>query len=124
MLTSPPYGSHIHGHVRTTRDGAPKIAECHHRYSHARGNLAHRNLDELLHGVGRILAASAGLLRLGGVVAATVRPIRLKGELVDLPARVIEAAERNGLVLVERFAALLCGLRDGGLVTRASESSG
>ncbi|MBA9003091.1 TRM11 family SAM-dependent methyltransferase [Thermomonospora cellulosilytica] len=120
VLTSPPYGASTHGHVRTERDGADRLTKWNHRYSHDRGNLAHRNLDELLHGVGRILAASAGLLRPGGVVAVTVRPIRIKGELVDLPGRVIEVAEDNGLVLVERFAALLCGLRDGGLVTRAS----
>ena len=120
VLTSPPYGASTHGHVRTERDGADRLTKWNHRYSRDRGNLAHRNLDELLYGVGRILADGASLLRPGGVVAVTVRPIRIKGDLADLPGRVIEAAGQNGLVLVERFAALLCGLRGGGLVTRAS----
>ncbi|SEG26966.1 DNA methylase [Thermomonospora echinospora] len=121
VLTSPPYGSHTHGHVRSGRDnGGGKLLKQDHRYSHDRGNLAHQGIDDLLHGVGRILGGSAELLRPGGVLAVTVRPIRVKGELVDLPGRVIETAGRAGLVLTDRFAALLCGLRDGGLVTRAS----
>jgi tRNA G10 N-methylase Trm11 len=121
VLTSPPYGSHTHGHVRSDRDnGGGKLIKWDHRYSHDRGNLAHHNLDGLLHGVGHILGGSAELLRPGGVVAVTVRPIRVKGELIDLPGRLIETAERAGLVLMGRFAALLCGLRNGGLVTRAS----
>ncbi|GAA4132267.1 TRM11 family SAM-dependent methyltransferase [Actinomadura keratinilytica] len=121
VLTSPPYGSHTHGQVRSGRDnGGGKLLKWDHRYSHDRGNLAHHHLDGLLHGVGRILGGSAELLRPGGVLAVTVRPIRVKGELIDLPGRLIETAEQAGLVLTGRFAALLCGLRNGGLVTRAS----
>jgi hypothetical protein len=54
------------------------------------------------------------------VVAITVRPIRVNGELIDLPGHVAVTAEAAGLVLCHRLAALLCGLRDGGLVNRAS----
>ncbi|TDC68435.1 site-specific DNA-methyltransferase [Actinomadura sp. GC306] len=121
VLTSPPYGSHTHGHIRSGRDnGGGKIDKRHHRYSTDRGNLAHQPLPGLLDAFGRILAGSATLLRPGGVIAITVRPIRVKGGLIDLPGQVIDTAQRHGLALVGRYAALLAGLRDGRLVNRAS----
>ena len=121
VLTSPPYGSHTHGHVRSGRDnGGGKVIKRHHRYSTDRANLAHQPLPGLLTGVGQILAGSATLLRPGGVIAVTVRPIRVKGELIDLPGHLITTAERHGLALAGRHAALLAGLRDGRLVNRAS----
>lgn len=91
-----------------------------HRYSTDKGNLAHQGLPHLLDGFGQILAGCGELLRPGGVVAITVRPIRVNGRLVDLPGEVAETAQASGLVLVHRMAALLCGLRNGGLVNRAS----
>ncbi|WP_301174571.1 TRM11 family SAM-dependent methyltransferase [Actinomadura geliboluensis] len=121
VLTSPPYGSTTHGHVCTSRDnGGRKIDKSHSRYSTDRRNLAHRPTAELVAGFGQILTGCAALLRPGGVIAVTVRPFRVAGELVDLPGQVITTAEDSGLVLVDRFAALLCGLRDGQIVTRAS----
>jgi hypothetical protein len=121
VLTSPPYGSHTHGHIRSSRDnGGGKVLKRHHRYSTDRGNLAHQPLSGLLDGFGRILAGSAILLRPQGAIAVTVRPIRVKGELIDLPGMVIDTAARNGLILASRYAALLAGLRGGRLVNRAS----
>ncbi|MGI5207700.1 TRM11 family SAM-dependent methyltransferase [Spirillospora sp. CA-108201] len=121
VLTSPPYGSRTHGHIRSGRDnGGGKIVKRHHRYSTDRGNLAHQDLSGLLAGFGQILAGSAALLRRGGRIAVTVRPIRVRGELIDLPGQVIDTARHQGLVLTGRHAALLAGLRDGGLVNRAS----
>ncbi|WP_395111583.1 TRM11 family SAM-dependent methyltransferase [Actinomadura sp. SCN-SB] len=121
VLTSPPYGSQTHGHVRSgTRQGDGPVTKWNHRYSTDRGNLAHRSMPELLDGFGQILAASSQLLRPGGVIAVTVRPIRVRGELIDLPGHVIDTAHQYGLVLTGRLVALLAGLRDGGLVTRAS----
>ncbi|GAA2456222.1 hypothetical protein GCM10010191_89470 [Actinomadura vinacea] len=122
ILTSPPYGSHTHGHVRSgTRDGdGGPVTKWNHRYSTDRGNLAHHNLTALLSGFGQILDASAQLLRPCGIIAITVRPIRHQGELIDLPGRVIQTAHHHGLVLTDRLAALLAGLRDGELIPRAS----
>ncbi|MGI5206258.1 TRM11 family SAM-dependent methyltransferase [Spirillospora sp. CA-108201] len=121
VLTSPPYGSHTHGHIRSGRDnGGGKILKRHHRYSTDRGNLAHQPLPGLLTGFGQILSSGGTLLRPGGVIAVTVRPIRVRGQLVDLPGQVIETADRSGLVLTGRHVALLAGLRDGRLVNRAS----
>ncbi|MFC9973889.1 TRM11 family SAM-dependent methyltransferase [Spirillospora sp. NPDC127200] len=120
VLTSPPYGAHTHGHVKSAKQSGGKVEKTNHRYSTDRGNLAHRKLDDLLEGFGRIVSSSAELLQPFGVVAVTVRPIRVTGELVDLPGLVTEAAERHGLVLCDRFAALLAGVRDGELVNRAS----
>ncbi|RSN56681.1 RNA methyltransferase [Actinomadura sp. WAC 06369] len=120
-LTSPPYGSHTHGQVRSRRDnGGGSVIKRHHRYSADRGNLAHQPLPALLDGFGQVLAGTATLLRPAGAIAVTVRPIRVKGELIDLPGHVIDAAQEHGLVLTGRHAALLAGLRDGGLVSRAS----
>lgn len=121
VLTSPPYGATTHGQVVTGRDnGGGKIDKSHYRYSTDRRNLAHRPTAELVAGFGEILTGCAELLRPGGVIAVTVRPFRVAGELVDLPGQVIATAESSGLVLADRFAALLCGLRDGQIVTRAS----
>jgi len=122
VLTSPPYGSYTHGHVRSGHrdgDGGP-VTKSNHRYSTDRGNLAHRSVPELLDGFGHILAATTRLLRPSGVIALTVRPIRMRGELIDLPGLVVDTAHEHGLALVDRYVALLAGLRDGGLVSRAS----
>jgi SAM-dependent methyltransferase len=121
VLTSPPYGASTHGHVRSRRDsGQERIEKWDTRYSTDRGNLAHCGLEELFDGFTQILAGCARVLKSGGVVAVTVRPIRVKGELVDLPGHVIQAAERAGLIPADRLVALLCGLRDGQIVSRAS----
>ncbi|MBO2454362.1 hypothetical protein J4573_45255 [Actinomadura barringtoniae] len=121
VLTSPPYGSYTHGHIKSgTKSSGGKIEKSNHRYSTDPGNLAHQRLDTLLDGFGQILSGCAELLKPYGVVAVTVRPIRVNGELVDLPGRVAEVAERSGLVLTNRLAALLCGVRGEGLVNRAS----
>ncbi|MFI0424494.1 hypothetical protein [Spongiactinospora sp. 9N601] len=56
-------------------------------------NLADRRLPELVEGFGEILAGCGELLRAGGIVAVTVRPIRVDG----------------GLVLAYRVVALPCG---------------
>jgi tRNA G10 N-methylase Trm11 len=121
VLTSPPYGSHVHGHVRPQDPNAgERVTKWNQRYSRDKANLAYRGMKELLEGFARILAGASTLLRTGGVIAVTVRPIRVKGELVDLPGLVIEAAEQTGLVLTDRLAALLCAIREGGIVTRAS----
>ncbi|WP_344587551.1 TRM11 family SAM-dependent methyltransferase [Actinomadura vinacea] len=121
VLTSPPYGSYTHGHVRPQDPGCgAKVTKWNHRYSTDKTNLAHRGMKELMEGFARILAGSSMLLRPEGIVAVTVRPIRIKGELLDLPGLVIDTAEQIGLVLTDRLAALLCGLRDGRIITRAS----
>ncbi|WP_460366527.1 TRM11 family SAM-dependent methyltransferase [Actinocorallia lasiicapitis] len=122
VLTSPPYGSRTHGHIRSgTRGGdGGGVEKWNHRYSADRNNLAYRGLPELMEVFGQILAGCREILRPGGVVAITIRPIRAKGELVDLPGEVIATAQEAGLVLEHRLVALLCGLRDGGLVNRAS----
>ncbi|GAA4102248.1 TRM11 family SAM-dependent methyltransferase [Nonomuraea soli] len=121
VLTSPPYGTYTHGHIRSTRDtGQPGVRKWNHHYSADRGNLAHQQLPVLLEGFGRILDGSVDLLRPGGVVAITVRPYRVRGELVDLPGLVHEVARQAGLAFADRIVCLLCGLGDGVLLNRAS----
>ncbi|MBG0824885.1 site-specific DNA-methyltransferase [Planomonospora sp. ID91781] len=121
VLTSPPYGSQTHGHVRSTRDsGQPGICKWNHRYSRDRTNLAHQSLPTLLEGFTRILAGCARLLRPGGVVAITVRPFRQRGELVDLPGEVITAGQQAGLVFTDRIVCLLCGVGEDRLLNRSS----
>ena len=124
LLTSPPYGAMTHGLVRTRRDGAStnKIDKWSHRYSPRRdaANLAYQNPEHLLESFTQILAACRVLLRPSAHVVITTRPYRMKGRLVDFPAHIAAAAEQAGLELADRCVALLCGLRDGGLVSRAS----
>ncbi|RBQ17251.1 site-specific DNA-methyltransferase [Spongiactinospora rosea] len=121
LLTSPPYGDSVHGQVRSSRDtGHAGVVKSDHRYGQDRANLAHRPLPQLLAAFTEILAASVPLLRPGGVVAITARSFRRDGRLIDFSDQVWHAAQQAGLEPVQRLVALLCGTRDGGLVTRAS----
>ena len=60
------------------------------------------------------------LLRPGGLAVVTARPWRQHGELVYLPAAIIAAGARAGLIPVARCVALLAGLRGGRLIARPS----
>lgn len=120
VVTSPPYGPSVHGQVRAERHGGGGVEKYDNRYSHDPGNLAHRGLDDLLAGFSQILAGCRELLRPGGVAVVTARPWRHHGELVDLPAAVIAAGARAGLVPAARCVALLAGLRGGRLIARPS----
>ena len=117
VLTSPPYGDSTHGVAITTSDG---VSKKNHRYSRDRANLGNRPLDELFTAFTAILKDAAVLLRPGGIIAVTVRPIRRHGELTDLPGQAIHAAAQAGLEPAGRYVALICGLRADGLITRAS----
>ena len=122
VVTSPPYGPSVHGQVKAEqRRGAEGgVRKYDNRYGHDPANLAHQGLDELLAGFTAILSGCAVLLRPGGLAVVTARPWRQHGELVDLPAAVIAAGSRAGLVPVARCVALLAGLRDGRLIARPS----
>jgi modification methylase len=121
VLTSPPYGSSVHGHVTAAPNRG--VAKRNHRYTtHTRAtrNLAHASHDHLLDAFADILAAARSVLRPCGIVVITTRPWRHRGLLVDFPAAVTAAAEHAGLALFERNVALLAGLRGDRLVPRAS----
>jgi SAM-dependent methyltransferase len=121
IVTSPPYGQHVHGQV-TPRPGHG-VAKRDHRYAPTRrgsANLAHAELDALLAGFTDILTRAVTLLRPGGHVVITTRPFRRHGELIDLPTAVLHAAQDSGLTPIERCVAPLAGLREDRLVPRAS----
>lgn len=121
VVTSPPYGAHTHGHVRTSRNSRRGgVHKWDHRYSRDPSNLAHRNLAELLGGLTAVLTGCYLLLRPGGIAVITARPYRLHGVLVDLPAQVLHDASNAGLEPFDRHVALLCGLRGDHLVPRGS----
>ena len=121
VVTSPPYGSSLHGQVRSTRDtGEPGVIKKDDRYSRDRANLVHTSTDHLLAAFTRILTHCRHLMRPGGTVAVTTRPWREHGELVDLPSAVLAAGEQAGLIPAERCVALLAGIRNGQLITRPS----
>jgi modification methylase len=117
VVTSPPYGPSVHGHVRARPGGVAKYND---RYSRDPANLAHHGLDDLVEGITQILAGCAMLLRPGGIAVITARPWRQHGELIDFPSAVIEAGRQAGLVPVERCVALLAGIRGGQLIPRPS----
>jgi tRNA G10 N-methylase Trm11 len=121
ILTSPPYGAHTHGHVRIPRTTTGKVTKSDHRYGTDPTNLAHADdPEQLAEGFTQILAESALLLKPGGVVAITARPVRRGRELLDIPGLVITAATRSGLRLTDRCVALIPAVRNGALITRAS----
>jgi modification methylase len=121
LLTSPPYGSSLHGQVRSTREtGQPGVTKFHDTYGDTWGNLAQAPTDELLDAFTHILQAARPLLADGATVAVTARPWREHGELIDLPAAVVAAGQAAGLVPVERCVALLAAVRDGHLQARPS----
>jgi hypothetical protein len=119
IVTSPPYGPSTHGHVRTPGPRRGKVRKIHHKYG-AVDNLAYRSHAELADGFTLILAGCLPLLRTGGHVVITARPYRRHGELIDIPGMVVAAGVNAGLGLVEECIALICGVRDGVLVPRAS----
>ncbi|WP_051182745.1 TRM11 family SAM-dependent methyltransferase [Nocardia vinacea] len=120
VITSPPYGDSLHGHVRA--NGNAPVQKSNHRYGAVldRGNLANVGLGRLLSGFTRILAGAAEYLAPGGHVVITARPWRQHAELVNLPTHLFTCAELAGLVPVERCVALLGRLTDGELVARSS----
>jgi len=126
ILTSPPYGPSTHGHVRKHPDRVEKLND---RYSSNPDNLAHlparrgprTHRPAFEEALGEILGRCARMLEPGrGRLVLTVRPYRQQGALVDLPGRLIALAERNGLAFCSREVALLCGLKDDRLASRAS----
>ncbi|MFF2085441.1 TRM11 family SAM-dependent methyltransferase [Nocardia sp. NPDC058176] len=120
VITSPPYGDSVHGHVRA--NGSEPIRKRNHRYGQVldRGNLANVGLGRLLSGFTRILAGAAEFLAPGGHVVITARPWRQHAELVPLPAHLYTCGDLAGLVPVERCVALLGRLTEGELVARSS----
>jgi modification methylase len=118
VLTSPPYGASIHGQV-TARPGQG-VAKYDNAYSADPANLGRVSQTVLLDALGGILAGCRALLRPGGLLVLTARPYRHRERLVDLPGQLTRVAETTGLVLFERNAALLVGLRGERLVPRPS----
>jgi hypothetical protein len=119
VVTSPPYGSSTHGHVRTPGPRRGKVRKLHHRYGGS-SNLAYRDHDTLAAGFTDVLAGCRAILRPGGHVVITARPYRRHGELIDIPGMVVAAGQTAGLELVEECVALMAGVRDGVLVPGAS----
>jgi SAM-dependent methyltransferase len=117
VVTSPPYGPSIHGHVRARPGG---VAKYNNRYSADPANLAHTGPAGLADGITQILAGCVVLLRPGGIAVITARPWRHHGELTDFPGTVIEAGRAAGLIPAERCVALLAGIRGGQLIPRPS----
>ena len=118
VLTSPPYGRSLHGQV-AARLGRG-VAKFDDAYSADPANLGRVNPSALLEALGEILVTCQQLLRPRGVLVLTARPYRHRELLVDLPGQLTEVAEAAGLVLFERNAALLVGLRHDRLVPRPS----
>lgn len=118
LLTSPPYGSTVHGRVQAT--GTQPVQRWNRSYGQDRANLAHQSTDALLAGFTDILRSCHPLLRPGAVVAITARPWRHHGLLIDFPSAVQHAAIRAGYQPLQRCIALLAAVRDSDLITRGS----
>lgn len=119
VITSPPYGSSTHGHARTPGPRRGKVLKINHVYG-GTDNLAYRDPEHLAAGFTQILTGAAAILRPGGIVAVTARPYRRHGELIDIPGMVAAAGLNAGLRLHDEGEALIAGIRDGRLISRAS----
>ncbi|GGJ90068.1 hypothetical protein GCM10010123_19890 [Pilimelia anulata] len=117
VVTSPPYGSTVHGLVDPGEAG---ISKEHYRYGDDKGNLAYRSTEALIDGFTQILDGCRQVLRPGGIVVVTVRPFRAKGRLIDLPSAVVSAGRTAGLVPVAWLPASLGAVRDGRIIARPS----
>jgi len=117
VLTSPPYGSSVHGRAVNEPD---RIATSDDSYGDDPANLAHVGTANLLDGFRQILSGCVPLLKPGGIVAVTARPWREHGHLVDLPSAVLRLGADVGLHPYDRLVALLVGLHDDRLVPRCS----
>ncbi|WP_412538704.1 DNA methyltransferase [Longispora sp. K20-0274] len=120
VVTSPPYGPTVHGHVRPGKDGITKSVDTYGERDADRGNLAHASQGELIEKFTHILRGCRVLLKPGGIVVVTARPFRKRGLLVDLPSAVFAAGIEAGLAPLERCVTLLGGVRDGQIIARPS----
>jgi DNA modification methylase len=124
ILTSPPYGSSLHGQVRTGRE---QLEQYDNHYSHNPYNLAqlpqrrgHRGQTSFAAALAEIFAGCRRLLAPSGLLVVTARPYRRGGELVDLPGQLERLALDVGLEPYDRLVALLCRLGGAELVPRPS----
>jgi modification methylase len=124
ILTSPPYGPSVHGHVRVQDDSVDSYDD---QYSTDALNLANlparrttRRRPSFATALRDVLTGCARMLAPDGRLVLTARPYRRGGGLIDLPGQLTALAEQCGLAPRARHAALLCRLRDSGLVPRAS----
>ncbi|MEV6523138.1 DNA methyltransferase [Longispora sp. NPDC051575] len=120
VVTSPPYGPTVHGHVRPGKDGITKSVATYGDRDADRGNLAHASQGELIDKFTHILGGCRVLLKPGGIVVVTARPFRKRGLLVDLPSAVFAAGIEAGFAPLERCVTLLGGVRDGQIIARPS----
>jgi modification methylase len=118
VLTSPPYGRSLHGQV-TARPGRG-VAKFDDAYSTDPTNLGRVSQSTLLDALQEVLVGCQQLLGAGGLLVLTARPYRRRDQLVNLPGQLTQVAEAVGLILYERNAALLVGLREDRLVPRPS----
>jgi DNA modification methylase len=120
VVTSPPYGSITHGQVQMNINQG--VSKAYHRYGPpGHGNLAYLGWDALLSGFTAIMSACREVLRPGGIVVITTRPVRRRrDDLIDFPSRAHAAAMSAGLEPLERCVALLAAARQEQLITRAS----
>jgi modification methylase len=118
VLTSPPYGRSLHGQV-TARPGRG-VTKFDDAYSADPANLGRASQPTLLDALEEILASCQQLLCPDGLLVLTARPYRHRERLIDLPGQLTQVAEAAGMVLYERNAALLVGLREDRLVPRPS----
>ena len=111
VVTSPPYGPVVHGHVATARETGGKIVRRANRYATGKphpGQLARgSSLQRMQRGLESVFTGCHTALRVGGHLVITARPYTDRGVLVDFPALVIAAAEAAGFVYTDRRAALL-----------------
>lgn len=120
IATSPPYSCDVSVSVYDSRTGRIERQEGGYNYSSNRSNLGHARGDKYVEEMGEVYRSCFDVLRPGGLMVTVTKNMHQKGKLVDVARRTAEAAEASGFVLVEHIIALLCGVRNDGLVARPS----
>ena len=115
----PDYLDQIRGRVTLLLTGWPAGPPTHSHPS-AGPNLTYQPPRRVAAAMATILRGAAPLMAPDSHIVITGRAWREHGELVDLPALITDTLDRAGMLPVQRCVALLAGIRDDELVTRAS----
>jgi SAM-dependent methyltransferase len=115
----PDYREQMRGRVKLLLTGWPGGPPTHNQPATG-ANLTHQPPAKLATGMATLLRGALPLMAPDGHIVITGRTWREHGELIDLPALIADTLIHAGLTPIQHCVALLAGLRDDEVVTRAS----
>ena len=113
------YREQMRGRVKLLLTGWPGGPPTHNQPATG-ANLTHQPPAKLATGMAAVLRGALPLIAPDGHIVITGRTWREHGELIDLPALIADTLIHAGLTPIQHCVALLAGVRDDEIVTRAS----